>query len=173
MLKILQYLQEHYNGSAMIPRSATEAEITQCNTDLTDIGLESLPEDYAAFLKVCNGFAWNGIELYGTYQVSDPASSAGYTLMDIVTMSDDGDERYYDRIETACLYFGRADEDVYTWNSVTKKYEVRDISCISDVMVEYGTIVDFFVQEVGGRLGIHTDRSFNFAASTAGVGEQV
>jgi hypothetical protein len=154
MAKAMQILEDNYGSSAMIPRPATKGDITRCNKDLTDLGLELLPEDYVAFLKVCNGFAWNGVELYGTYQVSDPASSAGYILMDIVTMSDYGDDRYYDSIKTECLYFGRADEDVYTWNAATKKYEVRDLSCISDVMEEYDTMVEFFASVVGGRLGL-------------------
>jgi hypothetical protein len=150
--KILTILNN--SQGAMIPRVATDKDIKRCNSDLKSLGLPVLPDDYINFLQTtCGGFAWNGIEIYGTDIVSDPASSRSYQLMDIVTKTDEGDDRYWDTIETDCLYFGRSDEEVYTYNTATSKYEARDLSCISDIYEEYDSIYAFINAVVGGRLG--------------------
>jgi hypothetical protein len=139
---------------AMVPRVATDEDIAQCNASLESLGLPVLPEDYVSFLQtICNGLAWNGIEIYGTGVVSEPAGSAGYQLMDIVTKTDEGDYHYWERLEVDCIYFGRSDEEVFTYNTETKKYEARDLSYIPDVYEEHDTIYAFIKAVVGGRLG--------------------
>ncbi|MDR0814300.1 MAG: YrhA family protein [Bacteroidales bacterium] len=152
--KITEKILATLDHSAMIPRVATDADIAQCNADLESLGLPLLPDDYVSFLQsTCGGLAWNGIEIYGTDIVSDPASSRSYQLMDIVTKTDEGDDRYWERIETDCIYFGRSDEEVFTYNTETKKYEARDLSDISFVYEAHDTIYAFINAVVGGRLG--------------------
>jgi hypothetical protein len=70
--EIIDILNE--DDSAMIPRPASDEDITQCQNDLVELGLEPLPQGYIDFLKKNNGLAWNGIEYYSTDQVVEAAS---------------------------------------------------------------------------------------------------
>lgn len=45
------------------------------------------------------------------------------------------------------IFFGRIDDDLYTYNLRTKKYESRDICCL-DIWDEYDTFDDFFTNEM-------------------------
>jgi hypothetical protein len=116
-----------------------------------------MPEDYAAFLRTCNGFAWNGIEYWGTDIVTEKGNDR-FKLMDIVTMSDDWDERYYENHKTEMLYIGRADDDIYVYNCDEKQYEIRsmDAAC-GEVYDILSTFAEHFVFTVGGRLGYTDD----------------
>ena len=155
ILEIIDILNE--DDGAMIPRPASEDDIAECNMALNELVLPALPADYIEFLKINNGLAWNGIEFYGTDNVSEADKPSGFLLIDIVTKSDDFDERYYDAIETDCLHIGRADEELYTYNADKKTYEIRDLSAICEIYDEYETFADLFVAEVGTRLGLFSD----------------
>jgi hypothetical protein len=56
--EIIDILDE--DDGAMIPRPASDEDITGCNKDLVELGLEPLPQIYIGFLKKNNGLAWNG-----------------------------------------------------------------------------------------------------------------
>jgi TPR repeat protein len=146
----------YQDESAMLPRFATDENIERCRKDLEELGLEPMPDDYIDFLKQINGLAWNGIEFYGTDVVSEDDS--GYQLLDIVTGSDAGKERYDERINAECLYIGRADEEIYVWNAEDERYEARDLTDVTDVYEAFDTFVEMFVAIVGGRLGIQGAR---------------
>jgi hypothetical protein len=49
----------------------------------------------------------------------------------------------------------RVDEDYYTWNIETEKYEVLELES-RDVMDEFDTFADLFFFTVGGRLGLNS-----------------
>jgi len=140
---IMKFLEDDYD--AMIPRPATEEELEHCNDDLAEIALELIPDGYAEFLKMNNGFAWNGIEFYSTLQVTDPEEN--YTLMDLLIMNNDFSDAY--ELDEYFL-MGRADDDYYTYNTETKKYEILEMSS-RDVMEEFDTFEELFADAVGGR----------------------
>ena len=139
------------DDGAMIPRPASEEDLGQCHNELTELGLEPLPQGYIDFLKKNNGLAWNGIEFYSTDQVVEADNPGGYRLMDLVTMNDEFNDRY--ELDEKVL-LGRADEDYYTYNIETKKYEVLDLTD-REVMDEFDTFEDLFRFTVGGRLGLN------------------
>ena len=132
---------------AMIVRPATNKDIDRCNKDFTESGLKvTLPDEYVKFLKKLNGFAWNGIELYSTDQVTDPETN--FTLNDIVSANEQF-LKYNEGFEH-CFYFGRVDDDLYVYNTTkeNKRWEVLDLVG-RDVMEEYDTFEELFAGEVG------------------------
>jgi hypothetical protein len=148
--EIIDILNE--DEGAMIPRPASEKDIAECQKDLIELGLEPLPQGYIGFLKKNNGLAWNGIVFYSTDQVTEADNPNGFRLMDLVTMNDEFNERY--ELDEKVL-LGRADEDYYTYNIETKKYEALELES-REVWDEYDTFEDFFFYTVGGRLGLHS-----------------
>jgi hypothetical protein len=147
--EIIDILDE--DDGAMIPRPATDEDITQCNENLVELGLEPLPQGYIDFLKKNNGLAWNGIVLYSTDQVTEAGNPNGFKLMDLVTENDDFNDRY--ELDEKVL-LGRADEDYYTYNIETKKYEALELES-REIWEEFDTFEDLFFFTVGGRLGLH------------------
>ena len=139
------------DDGAMIPWPASDEDIFQCNSDLIELGLEPLPQGYVDFLKKNNGLAWNGIEFYSTYQVFEVANPDGYKLMDLVTMNDEFNDRY--ELDEKVL-LGRADDDYYTYNIETQKYEVLEFTS-RDLMDEFDDFANLFHFTVGGRLGLN------------------
>jgi hypothetical protein len=128
---------------AMIVRPATDKDIIWVNNELKNSELPELPLDYVAFLKRCNGFAYNGVEILGTDIVTDLHSN--FQLIDIVSFSENQKD-YYDN---NLLYFGRVDDDLFTYNPETTKYEIRDITSF-DIMEEYVSLNDFLEKEIMG-----------------------
>lgn len=134
------------DAGAMIVRPASAKDLAQCQKDMAEIELEPVPQEYINFLRKYNGFAWNGIEFYSTDQVTDPETD--YTLNDIVTANETFAE-YNDLPEIVLL--GRADDDLYVYDIVSKKYEVLDFTG-KDVMEEYDSFDALFEEVVGSRM---------------------
>jgi hypothetical protein len=147
--EIIDILNE--DEGAMIPRPASEEDIAQCQKELIELGLEPLPQGYIDFLKKNNGLAWNGIVFYSTDQVTEADNPNGFRIMDLVTMNDDFNERY--ELDEKVL-LGRADEDYYTYNIETKKYEALELES-REIWEECNTFENLFFFTVGGRLGLH------------------
>jgi len=146
--EIIEILNE--DDGAMIPRPASEEDIAQCQKELIELGLEPLPQGYIDFLKKNNGLAWNGVEFYSTDQVTEADNPDGYRLMDLVTMNDDFNDRY--ELDEKVL-LGRADEDYYTYNIESKRYEALERES-REVWEEFDSFADLFYFTVGGRLGL-------------------
>lgn len=129
---------------AMLVLPASDKDIELCNDMLPQL----LPSDFEDFLKkYCNGFAYNGVDIYGTATVTD--TETDFILRDIVSFTEDENTCYSDYLDCNLLWFGRVDEDLYTFNYDTMKYEVRSLECVTEIWDEYDTFEDFFVEEVG------------------------
>ena len=153
--KLINIIKENYGG-AMVVRPCTAEDLAQCDKDLLELEFPQLPDDYADFLKVCGGYAFDSVELYGTDIVSKPNSD--FQLIDVVSATEDFNDRYKDEyleIEYNLLCFGRQNGDYFTYDHHIGKYQVRyhDCACI-DVGGEYDSFEDFFVKEVAGYSGI-------------------
>ena len=66
-------------------------------------------------------------------------------------MNDDFNERF--ELDEKVL-LGIADDDYYTYNIETKKYEILEFTSRA-LMEEFDTFSDLFFSTVGGRLGLH------------------
>jgi hypothetical protein len=132
---------------AMIVRPATAKDLKMCQEDMKEIGFPPIPQDYACFLSKLNGFAWNGIEFFSTDQVTD--TETNYTLNDIVSAN----EMFVEHNEdfSHCVFLGRADDDLFVYNSKNRRYEVIDMTG-QDVMEDFETFEAMFVGIVSRRI---------------------
>ena len=131
---------EIIKSDALIVEPATDFEIKRCNRDLDDIECPRLPKEYKMFLKAANGFAWNGFEFFGTYEVRE--KSSGYVLKDIV-----GYNEYY-AFHDDILILGKFDEDYYVYDSAKKAYMALDRLTKMEVY-HYSSFEDLIDQTVG------------------------
>jgi len=150
--ELLNILEDDH--TAWLLRPATQKDITECQKNLKMLELEPLPKGYINFLKIRNGFVWNGIEFYGTYQVYEVDKPNSFKLIDIVTMNDEFND-WYELDEKVLL--GRADEDYYTYNVTTQKYEALERES-RETWEEFDTFEELFSSSVGGRLGLGEDQ---------------
>jgi len=139
------------DSSSMIPRPASNEDIDQCQDILLTLALEPLPQGYIDFLKKCNGLAWNGIVFYSTDQIVEADNPSSFRLMDLVSMNDEFND-WYELDEKVLL--GRADEDYYTYNIETEKYEALELES-REAWEEFDSFDDLFLFTVGGRLGLN------------------
>ena len=148
IIKQLNTLAE--NGSAMIVRPASAEDLVLCDTDLSDLDYPELPDEYADFLKICGGFAFNSAELYGTDIVTN--TETNFQLIDIVTATDDFNDYYVDGgyldLDYPLLCFGQWNGDYFTYDPQTGKYQVRSHECIGNIWDEYDSFIEFFMKEV-------------------------
>ena len=136
----MEVFKEIAKSDALIVEPATDFEIKRCQRDLGDIDCVRLPKEYEKFLKFANGFAWNGFEFYGTYEVREKAT--GYVLKDIVGYN----ERIV--IDDHILILGTFDEDYYVWDAKEKRYRSLDRLTRMDVD-EYESFEDLVMETVG------------------------
>jgi len=132
---------------AMIVRPASQKDLKLCQKDMVEMEFPSIPQGYAGFLGKLNGFAWNGIEFFSTDQVTD--TDTGYTLNDIVSAN----EMFvkYNEGFKHCVFLGRADDDLYVYNTHSQRYEVMDMTG-RDVMEDFETFEAMFVGVVSPRM---------------------
>ena len=144
--EVLNKITENDSG-AMLVRPATSGDLKLCQKDMADMKFPSVPQGYAEFLSRLNGFAWNGIEFFSTDQVTDPETD--YMLNDIVSANEQFAE-CNDNLRH-CVQLGRADDDLYVYNTQNQRYEVVDMDG-RDVMEEYETFEAMFVGVVAPRI---------------------
>ncbi|GHV95063.1 hypothetical protein AGMMS50293_13830 [Spirochaetia bacterium] len=161
MKAILEKLRE--DSGVWLCRPVKEGEIEECNKNLVELALPAIPTSgaddskglcYGDFLNIHNGFAWNGVELWGCDIVTEAGNERGYRLMDLITMNDDYDERYWENHKQELLYIGRADDDIYVYNVDDKTYEIRNMEegC-SECNRSFDSFSELFDFIIGGRLG--------------------
>jgi hypothetical protein len=127
---------------AYVAEPVGDAEIEKCNSSLEECGYPRMPEDYAKFLKVANGFAWNGFEFYGTVQSKEKQAEGGFKLRDIVTFND---EYCFDE---EILILGKFDEDYYVYDSQSGRYFTVDRLTLMESN-DYKDIEDMILGDVG------------------------
>ena len=132
------------DSDALIVEPAGDMEIERCNEDLLDIDLRGLPEEHALFFRTASGFAWNGFQFFGTWEVRE--KSSGYVLADIVGYN----ERIRERrdISDALLIVGTFDEDVYVYDYDRKRYYALDRLTWMHVD-DYDSFQDLLLSTVG------------------------
>ena len=142
---ILNILAE--DDGAMIVRPASREDLQLCQKDMAEMEFPPIPQGYADFLGKLNGFAWNGIMFFSTDQVTD--TETGFMLNDIVSAN----EMFVEHNEgfEHCVFLGRADDDLYVYNTQNQRYEVMDMTG-RDVMEDFETFEAMFAGVVGLRI---------------------
>ena len=144
--KISQIKEKYADAKPMINPPVGDEEIERCSRNLTGHGFPAIPQGYAEFLKICGGYAFDGVELYGTEPVTEEGSS--YTLDSLCDMTFDFRKRYEDVCEVSgegLLCFGSdVCGDYLTYNDKTGKYQHRSHEGLAHVYFECDTFEEFF-----------------------------
>ncbi|MDD2246078.1 MAG: YrhA family protein [Proteiniphilum sp.] len=121
---------------ALVNPPATDKDIDKCNNRLIKINAPQLPDDFVAFLQICNGMQYNGMQIFSTKQ----NEIIHFTAQNRI---------YYERFDEIndLIFFGRIDDDLYTYNAQMQKYQARDI-CSFDIWDEYNSFDEFFSKEI-------------------------
>ena len=123
------------NGADVMP-PATDEDIANCNNELRKYKLPILPKEFMDFMKICSALEFNGMSIFGTYGCQ------------IVEQNEMFRQFYsHQRCKDQLLVFGRIDDDVYTYNATTGKYEARDINGF-EIWDEYESFYAFFFTEM-------------------------
>ncbi len=146
MERIKDIIEELDQDYALIYPPASEEDIESVNQDLSELGIGDLPAGIAEFFKICGGIEYNGMVIYGTYQNQ------------IVSHNEDRHD-YYQEFDHL-LFFGAIDDDIYTYNTSTQRYESRDINGM-ECWDEFDSFEEFFRGEMAQwlnqvRLKTHT-----------------
>jgi len=144
--KINRIKEEYADLPPMILPPADDEEIKRHSRMLTGYGFPPIPHGYAEFLKVCDGYAFDGVELYGTESVTEEGST--FILHDIGSMTFKMNKRYEEYCEQSnksLLWLGSdAGGNYYTYDDKTGKYQLRSHESIGEVYFEYGTFEELF-----------------------------
>ncbi len=134
-MKIEEVIQ-NIDNNAIVNPPVTNGEISNCNNKLKENDIPQLPDSFIDFLRICNGMEFNGMQIFGT------------TNNDIInfTMQNRLYKKGDEEIDNL-IFFGRIDDDLYTYNFRTKRYEARDINGL-DIWDQYHTFDDFFSKEM-------------------------
>jgi hypothetical protein len=125
--------------NTMLVGPASLEDIALCQDDMTEMRHPLIPQEYIDFLLKLNGFSWDGVEFFGTDLVIH--TETDYTLDDIVSANIEFIIK--NDALTHCVLLGRADDDLYVYNTKNKLYEILDIDGC-DVMEEFETFNAMF-----------------------------
>ncbi len=130
---------------------ATDAEIEAAGTKMiARLGIEGIdvppiPKDYADFLKLTDGYAWNGVCFFSTKPTRMDERCTNPSLFD--------KNDYYLRMKSGlngCLVVGSFDDDIYVYSSASEKYFVLDeLTLIPTEDDGYDDFAELFSCEVG------------------------
>ncbi len=81
---------------------------------------KELPLSYLSFLKHFNGFAWNGLEFYGTKEVFSQENK--YTLTDLFE-----ENMLLMQGKSPLLILGRVDDTTFAYHTEMKEFQVLEL----------------------------------------------
>jgi len=147
--KISQIKRRYSDTNPMILPSIDDEEINRCSRCLTEKSFPPIPQGYAEFLKICGGYAFDGVQLNGTKRVKEKGSS--FILNDIAAetfeMYKDYGEEY--ELGKSLLWFGTdACGDYLTYDDKTGMYQHRSHESKVHVYFECETFEDFFDKKI-------------------------
>jgi len=112
---------------ATICPPVSDKDLAHCIKSLKAYEME-LPNDYIHFLKICNGFYFDGTEFFGTHS-EEPTNDLGTRSLPIVINTYSFNSYFYveDYIENPMLCIGRTcTGDYLVYNPQTCTYQLLD-----------------------------------------------
>jgi len=103
---------------------ATEEDMDYCRQSMAVKSLPAIPQEYANFVKSCNGYVRRGVIFYGTNQ--------GEVLEkenDLV--SNNIDFAKYNKDLRHCVLLGRANMDYFLYNTEAERYQIVERGYVS------------------------------------------
>ncbi len=121
---------------AMVAPPATLQQVAHCNQLLHQSGMPALPSDYTMFMQICSALSFNGMDIFGIYENGIVEQTKQMRC-------------YYEGYEgiEQMLFIGRIDDDYYTYDAATRKYQSRDITGF-EIWDEYDSFKSFFLGEM-------------------------
>jgi predicted RNase H-like HicB family nuclease len=148
---ILAELENDKN--ARIANPATEIDISHCNSNLEDCDCPAVPESYAAFLRICNGFAWNSFEFWSTTEVFFADDPTGYRIMELRGMNILFADLCHKDTDAVNFCVGRSLEDIYIYNNGNKTFEIRSLKEFGGkVLGSFDSFEKLFIRVISERL---------------------
>ena len=147
--KISQIKRKYADIEPMFLPPISDEEINMCNRCLTKNSFPPIPQGYAEFLKICGGYAFDGVQLYGTKIVKEKGSS--FTLKDIAAVTFEMYKDYGEEYELgkSLLWFGSdACGDYLTYDDKTGMYQHRSHESIVHVYFKCDTFEEFFDEKI-------------------------
>jgi hypothetical protein len=147
--KISQIKRKYADIKPMILPPISDEEIEWCSGCLAGYGFPPIPQGYAEFLKICNGYAFDGVELYGTETAREKGSS--YMLKDIAAVTFEMYKDYGEEYELgkSLLWFGSdVCGDYLTYDDKTGMYQHRSHESIVHVYFKCETFEEIFDKKI-------------------------
>ena len=102
----------------------TEEDMDYCWQSMAAKGLPAIPQEYANFVKSCNGYSRRGVVFYGTNQ--GEVLEKGHDLV-----SNNEDFAKYNKDLRHCVLLGRANMDHFLYNTETERYQIVERGYVS------------------------------------------
>ncbi len=121
MTNIREIIQTIYDKSGILFPPASQKSIDFVNKVLNSHGFVNIPNDYQEMLLITDGFSWNGCEFAGTR--SEERKEKNYNFPGLIELNLD-----FMTIEPLRnkLLLGRASEELFAYDILTRKYIVID-----------------------------------------------
>jgi hypothetical protein len=135
-------------GAMIVPPTGDE-EIERCSIYLTGYDFPPIPQGYAEFLKICGGYAFDGVQLYGTKRVKEKGSS--FILKDIAAVTFEMYKDYGEEYELgkSLLWFGSdICGDYLTYDDKSGMYQHRSHESKVHVYFKCDTFEEFFDKKI-------------------------
>lgn len=126
--------KERLDYNLSIPEALGEEKIINFKLRYKDYFKIDAPEGYLYFLKLCDGLDENGFVIYSAIDIE--LNGVTYGIIENNKQWHEIDEENADYI-----YFGTSGHDLFIYNKVEQKFELRDRYC-GEVLEEYTSIED-------------------------------
>ena len=136
---ILNTLTKGGDGSVLLAKPASVRDLENVQKRLGEMGIPALPKGYIDFLAKHNGYAFDGIEFFGTKK--KPERGTNYVLNDIISENEEFIRRNKDSINNvnSYVFLGSGSESLYVYNTKNQRYEILDFTD----RCEYGSFETF------------------------------
>lgn len=133
--KRMTYLLEKTYLRTVGQHGASDAEIAAAEEQMAEklsaggFIVAQIPEDYAAFLKLTDGYAWNGVRFFGTKPIRLDRDYTNPSLLERNTYYIE--ERPDRPLQDGCLVIGEVDDELLLYSEFTGRYDSLNASTMT------------------------------------------
>lgn len=140
LLRKIKKEEENFGGKMQLPCS--ERQLADLRTETTDKLNCQLPNSYADFLKIHNGFQFNGLFIYATEKVLVAGTKDIYIQGFVEMNLNYRDDSYFNDL----LVFGDGNTDIYVYQISLDKYQRRDRIPADNIIESFNTFDDMITK---------------------------
>jgi ankyrin repeat protein len=151
--KLAKLIKLFRKKGALLIRPASDEAIADCSKSLKEEwNLPELPPGYADFLKITNGYCFDGVELFRIDDLNSFRLESAQEVMEMELGANEFHIYYGEALELGypLLCFGWLNGDALTYDPQRKTYQYRDHeTAFREVIEEYDSFEKFFAEVVG------------------------